>query len=390
MNPAAARTGRFARKKGFSSALAGLVTFVLFVFALAGDAWALRMAIPLQPVSLVTATPHVGRWMHQSVLLDNGKVLSAGGWLAGGIPAATNTAELFDPIAQTWTLTGSMNIGRTGFAMVKLPNGNVLAAGGNPSHPQAEVYDVATGTWSLTLNSPPIRGNSPTATLMNDGKVLLVGGFDYSAVNGMAPQAWKYDPATNSWSPDANLVFSRSGHRANLLSGGELLVTGGSRNGIHYEALDFSELYSSGHFGDGGPLSEGRMGHTATSLSNGDVLVVGGSGFYGGSFHPATTAEIRSPGGWWRTLPPSVPHAGGHTANRLWNGWVAVIGGNHDGTTPTTYIELYDPTNRTWMPTASLVYPRQSHTATTLLDGRVLVDGGNFWTTIPSEIFIFP
>jgi Galactose oxidase, central domain len=243
----------------------------------------------------------------------------------------------------------------------------------------------------LTLNSPPIRGNSPTATLMNDGKVLLVGGFDYSAVHGMAPQAWKYDPVTNAWSPDANLLFSRSGHRANLLPDGGLLVTGGSRNGpVSNQALDFSELYRGGHFGDGGPLQEARMGHTATSLSNGDVLVVGGSSFSGGYFHPATTTEVRAPGGWSSTLPPNLTHAGGHTANRLWNGWVAVIGGNHDGTTASTYIELYDPLHRTWMPTASLVYPRQGHTATTLLDGRILIDGGSFWTTIPSELFSYP
>lgn len=373
------------------SAFVAFVMLVQVAFGQAGEAWAQIRPRPVKSDSLVTATPHVGRWNHQSVLLDNGKVLSAGGWLSGIPAAATNTAELFDPSTETWTLTGSMNFGRTGFALVKLPNGNVLAAGGNPSHPQAEVYDVATGTWSLTLNSPPIRGNSPTATLMSDGKVLLVGGYDYAVANGMAPQAWKYDPATNTWSPDANLIFSRSGHRATLLPGGELLVTGGSRNGpVNLEALDFSELYSSGNFGDGGPLSEPRMEHTSTSLSNGDVLVVGGSSFSGGYFIPATTAEVRSAGGWSRVLSPSLPRAAGHTANRLWNGWVAVMGGNHDGTTPTTYIELYNPTNRTWMPAASLVYPRQRHTATTLLDGRILVDGGNLMTTIPSEIFIYP
>jgi hypothetical protein len=47
------------------------------------------------------------RYVHTAVLLPNGKVLVAGGVDAGGNVVAT--AELYDPVAGTWSATGSLS-----------------------------------------------------------------------------------------------------------------------------------------------------------------------------------------------------------------------------------------------------------------------------------------
>ena len=79
----------------------------------------------------LTGSLHTARFYHAMVLLANGKVLVAGGLDPAGCCGAPPpaTAELYDPSTGKWTETGSMTTPRESFAMVLLPNGQVLAAG---------------------------------------------------------------------------------------------------------------------------------------------------------------------------------------------------------------------------------------------------------------------
>jgi N-acetylneuraminic acid mutarotase len=75
-----------------------------------------------------------------AVLLHNGQVLFSGG-LNGVYPAKVHVAEtatLFDPATGTSTSTGSMTIPRQGHTLTVLPNGQVLAAGGETQNKQGE------------------------------------------------------------------------------------------------------------------------------------------------------------------------------------------------------------------------------------------------------------
>jgi hypothetical protein len=116
-------------------------------------------------------------------LLPNGKILVAGGYNVSGNRFTTlDSAELYDPATGTWSLTGNLNIPRTDHAAALLPNGKVLVAGGYiygsvppVSLNSAELYDPTTGTWSVTANlGTPRRAH--TATLLPNGKVLVAGG----------------------------------------------------------------------------------------------------------------------------------------------------------------------------------------------------------------------
>src|SRR5438874_11379754 len=82
----------------------------------------------------------------------------------------------------------------------------------------APVAFVSTGS----LGTP--RSNH-TATLLPNGKVLVVGGF--GDVSGYLVSAELYDPARGTWSTTGSLVTARAGHTATLLPNGKVLVAGG-------------------------------------------------------------------------------------------------------------------------------------------------------------------
>jgi hypothetical protein len=133
-----------------------------------------------------TGSLNTGREYHTATSLTDGRVLVAG----GGIAAApqtyphpyTNSAELYDPATGTWTVTGSLHVPRLRHTATLLRDGRVLVAGGQGLGTylaEAEIYDPAAGTWTVTGSLNNARGLQ-TATLFSDGIVLVAGGFNGS------------------------------------------------------------------------------------------------------------------------------------------------------------------------------------------------------------------
>ncbi|RKG78754.1 kelch-like protein [Corallococcus exercitus] len=173
-----------------------------------------------------TGSLAVVHWESSATLLPNGKVLVAGGRNLDG-PLAT--VELYDPASGTWSLTGSLLAPASEWAAL-LPDGKVLVVEGRA----AQLYDPTSGTWSLT-GSPaePLRG---PMTLLLDGTVLVTG----PAQGGTLTTAERYDPASGTWSPTGSMIEPRSPGEftATLLPDGKVLVVGGS-----YTSTS-SELYT--------------------------------------------------------------------------------------------------------------------------------------------------
>src|SRR6266481_2209105 len=117
----------------------------------------------------------------------------------------------------TWSSTGSMETGRFVFTATTLQNGKVLVAGGFTSDGTdtntAELYDLATGIFTPTGSMHDVRVGF-SATRLRNGKVLVEGGTTDTATLNSAEI---YDPATGTWSVTASMKQPRQQHAAILL-----------------------------------------------------------------------------------------------------------------------------------------------------------------------------
>src|SRR5262249_60662971 len=127
------------------------------------------------------------------------------------------------PVKGAWSPAGTLSQPRSGyFVAVRLADGRVLAAGGQYTA-SAELYDPATNSWTTT-GSMNVGRISFTGTLLRDGRVLVVGG---NSLSGVQASAELYNPATGRWTLTGSLRTSRVDHTATLLTDGTVLVAGG-------------------------------------------------------------------------------------------------------------------------------------------------------------------
>lgn len=289
--------------------------------------------------------------------------------------------------------------------------------------------------WSLAAGQP--QSPSPwqtiplqqprkwhTATLMNDGKVLIVGGERLTdrvqnVSDGPSNTTEIFDPALNSFVSGPRLLEPRVFHAAaglpngvliaggrNLrsalifdpvshtlretrsmfvdrqefsavpLAGGRVLVFGGGGR----ERYLIAEIYHStkGEFTRTGDLIVRRFGCPGTLLKDGRVLLTGGT-----SSEPATynkrlaDAELFDPAsGKFQRTGSLVRSRWGHTATLLEDGRVLIAGGINEEEGLTASAEIYDPAKGTFRAISPMQFRRSSHAAVLLPDGRVLIAGG--------------
>src|SRR5262249_32662686 len=138
-------------------------------------------------------------------------------------------SETYDPIAHRWTRQADLiNRRNSEFITATLvPDGRVLVVGGDvyDGDQTAELFDPAANAWSLTgtLNVPRRRA---AAVALLDGRVLLAGGVEVAGVDPVR-DVEIYDPASGSWTVTGNLTVARSGFGLITLQTGAVLVVGG-------------------------------------------------------------------------------------------------------------------------------------------------------------------
>ena len=343
----------------------------------------------------VTGSMTSARQSHTATLLNDGKVLVVGGdavrhKYCGGLPpllyclVPLASAELFDPASGSFTKTGTMAAPRALHTATLLGNGKVLVVGGDSNQgplATAEIFDISTGVFMPTGNMVSARAGH-TATLLANGKVLVAGGSSGDA-------AELFDPATGEFTTTGSMETSRTNATATLLKNGDVLVLGGDDASGNPVAT--AELYdpATGMFTPTGSMSVARAAHMAILLTSGAVLVTGGRSSGGANTTVITvtaTAELFDPatGAFVLTGSMESPRAL-HTATRSMDGKVLVTGGL-SGTGYLSTAELFDPATGVFIHAGNMEIERFLHTATLLTNGAVLVTGGNStqWNSIDS------
>jgi N-acetylneuraminic acid mutarotase len=246
---------------------------------------------------------NIARTAASATLLHNGKVLVTGGADAPGTSLVWFTsAELYDPLSNTWTDTGSMSVARFNHTATLLLDGRVLVAGGQPNTAAAEVYDPRSGVWSVT-GSMSVGREGHTATRLLNGEVLVSGGsVGFGPVNPVTTSEL-YDPRSGTWHQAGNMMSARYRHAATHLPNGEVLVSGGVTDGAGDVTVS-AELYdpASNTWSSAGDMTSPRMDHTLTSLLDGKVLATAGASTTSGTY--LATAETTGP-----TSEKPRPHA---------------------------------------------------------------------------------
>jgi hypothetical protein len=340
--------------------------FYLILFGLGLGASAALAQTP----GTLTATGSLStpRNYHTATLLTNGKVLIAGGYSYPPPFPVWASAELYDPSTRSFTATGGMTTPRYSHTATLLSNGKVLIAGGSStvngpgSLAGAELYDPGTGSFTATGGMTTSR-TGHTATLLNNGKILIAGG---NGQMGLLASAELYDPDTGSFTATGDMTTGRSwpAFTAALLANGNVLIAGGSADVFDPDTGVFTLTSATTNLDD--------SLFTATLLANGDVLLplTDPSDLIGRG------AEVYDPG--TASITPTgnmTTGRGYNTATLLPDGSVLIAG--RDAVHYGGSAELYKPDTGTFnayggMPTQSA----EGHAATLLPDGTVLLSGG--------------
>jgi len=320
---------------------------------------------------------------HTATLLADGRVLIVGGQTHEPMksPVPTGEAYLYDPGQDAVTPAGSLTTARYHHTATLLDDGRVLIAGGSTGASthldSAEIFDPSkpsASAWSAGPALPSVRG-SHTATRLSGGKVLLIGG---EGTSGELSSMVIFDPSSNGWmAPTAVLKKPRTAHSATALQNGKIFIAGGS-DGTYYTSS--AEVYDPSTGTTtllGASLSKGRLRHTADLLPGGKVLIVGG---YCGMMCTITSDDLYDPA--TDTMAP-ISHLGDppafHASAVLKDGRVLVSGGMTDVSTGkgTNKVAAFTTSGGgMWQQQPVMASPRYRHTATTLADGSVLVVGG--------------
>jgi len=291
---------------------------------------------PTGAVFSVTGSMSTPRQSHSATVLNNGQVLIAGGRndSPGAVINIWASAELYDP-SGTFTATGSLQQARDVHTATRLNDGTVLIAGGHyldsnglneVVFDSAEIY--SSGTFGYTHDSlgSQTRMSTPrkqhSATLLNNGKVLIAGGLSLTGVP--LNTAELYDPATGTFTPTANSV-PNLGNVSALLEDGTVLFVGSDGTGAHI----LTEIYdpNTNMFIANSPIPTATatfLGGPGTLLDNGMVVLTG--------------------------------------VGAILNGGIGT--------------ELYDPAAQTFTATGSLNQGRILYTQNLLNTGSVLLTGG--------------
>jgi len=331
-----------------------------------------------------TTTLAIARKTFTLTALPDGKLLAAGGQVTGG--GATSSAEIFDPATRSWTLAKPMNIARSRHAAALLSSGKVLVVGsfgaGVPcaNGSTTELYDPGTDTWTASGAMAIPRGDVGLAILSPSGRVFVGAGRTCGGPTDPSNTAEVYDPSTGTFTSVTGTMSGQHGAPVAAAFGTNKAVLAGGWPG--YGTTSYAEIYDgASNTWSSTPkmtVDRGDLGPSVT-LGDGRVLVFGGS-YFSGSFVGHTSAEAFLPSaGAFSAIAPMPSARRFALSIRLTTGKVLVSHG--DLGSAASYAQnstaaLYDPTANSWTNAGNVATLRVEGAIAALPGGAALAVGG--------------
>ena len=294
-----------------------------------------------------------------------------------------------------WSLAGNMSTVRDTPTAVVLADGNVLVVGG-ASSAASDLYDPISNSWTSAGAMSTAR-NYQAGTILANGSVLVAGGQNENG-NTLA-SAEIYNPTTQTWTLTGSMTTPRFLHSASLLPNGEVLVAGGwpstCCNGSQ-TPLSSSELWNptTGTWTAIGNMANPHADQTATVFSNGNVLIAGGQNYAQGSLQEvgesAATELYEYATGTWNSVGNMTVARDYAGAALLSNGSVLEAGGAAGGCCAGLFsAETFNPATLTWTATPStMIDPRTGPAVSTIFNATsVLVSGGSSCCSSPISTY---
>ncbi|MEJ5352701.1 MAG: kelch repeat-containing protein [Melioribacteraceae bacterium] len=321
------------------------------------------------------------RFQHAIAVLPNGNILVSGGSGGGQGNPDKRSAEIYDFNTGKWRYTNPMNVPRSLHKLLLLKTGKVMAIGGYKER-SCELFDPITETWTMTDSIPTLRATGYTVTELNDGRVLIAGGFrltdDYKEMVYLS-NCEIYDPDIRKWKTVASLNNGKYNHSAILLKDGKVMISGGTTK--TESAISECELFDPANniWSLTAPLNEPRSNPSSILLPDGNVFVSGGGDFVTVDnityYDYKKTAEIFSvKNNTWISTNSMKYGRWGHDIYFLKSkNYLLIIGGNSSYET----WETYDPINL--LPIEAGLLPinnTYTNNSVQLNDDRIALIGG--------------
>ncbi len=253
------------------------------VFALGSGTNAVRYNVSANTFTTLAAQPTACNGC-AVVKLNDGRVLK--------VTSGNTVAEIYRPSLNSWINTGALPTSLTNPIAVLLNDGRVWAL--NMVTGQASyIYNPSTNTWASSLNSAPYRNNAGArAVALKNNKVMVVASLGGGSVQPQAAQL--FDVATQTWSTTNLMGHIREYASLTMLPSGRVLAAGGQQGTTYWpDAEIYDPTYNAWQLIEAMPTPVGatsnkRSQHVQALLPGSSVLLAGGVTEYGAATNTAT------------------------------------------------------------------------------------------------------
>lgn len=244
----------------------------------------------------------VPRMGHTATRLADGRVFVTGGLQAmtvtptalSAVHDATNTTEIYDPVANTWTAGPNLRTPRAAHAALTRPDGKILLMGGiswdtviivgwlPTVRNTCDLYDPVANT--IVAGPTMVTARSMVDPVdLGSGRWLLAGGISSLTLTNLGTptaNAEIYNTATNTWTAVSPMATARGNHKAWAIGNGRFLLAGGANGTIlSPNPLQTTEVFNTATnaFTAGPALTTARAGAALFATPQGQIQLFGGA-----------------------------------------------------------------------------------------------------------------